>query len=292
MLGSTMTRVLENISVNICEFNRSGISVTQTNEARKFDIVANSNLLEVFSGLKIDYIINCVGVIKQLIKPNAEASINLAYKINAEFPEILARYAKKLDIPVIQIGTDCVYSGRAGLYSENSLHDPIDIYGETKNIGELASPDFMLIRCSIIGKELESSNSLLSWVLSQPLNSLINGYTNHFWNGITTLHFSQIVSGIIKLGTFNPGVLHLVPQDIVSKYDLVRMIARAFDRSDLQIRKFEAESNINRSLVTINPIRNQSLWRDGGYISIPTIEEMISTYGVWTKKLNQNISWS
>jgi len=283
MLGSTMTRVLENSTVKVYEFNRSGISITQKNDARKFDIVENSNLLEIFSDLKLDYIVNCIGMIKQLIKSNDDLSLNLAYKINTEFPEILAEYAKKLDIPVIQIGTDCVYSGHTGLYSENYSHDPSDIYGETKSKGELASSSFMLIRSSIIGNELTSSNSLLSWVLSHPHNSSINGYTNHYWNGVTTLHFSQIVSGIIRLGTFKPGVSHLVPQDIVSKYDLIRMIARAFGRNDLRISKFEAEIAINRSLTTINPSQNQSLWQDGGYIRIPTIEEMVSTYGVWIK---------
>lgn len=285
MLGSTITRVLGNNLVAVYEFNRSGISITKKNQARKLDITKDIDLSEIFSELKIDYIINCIGIIKQVINSDDQNSIELAYKVNSNFPLKLNSYAERMGIPVIQIGTDCVYSGKEGLYSEDHPHDPIDTYGLSKDIGEQSSTASMIIRCSIIGKELNTVNSLLSWVLSNPNNSSVNGYTNHFWNGLTTLHFSQIVYGIIKFGTFKLGIFHLVPVDIVSKYELINLIAKSFDRNDLEISKFEAESMINRSLITNNPEQNLSLWQDGGYNKIPTIEEMVSTYAAWIKTI-------
>lgn len=283
MLGSTITHVLANNLVTVFEFNRLGISITKKNEARKFDVTKSYEFSEIFSGLKIDYIINCIGIIKQLIKSDDKSIIKLAYTVNAEFPSKLNNYSASFGIPVIQIGTDCVYSGKRGLYSEENPHDPIDTYGVTKNIGEQSALSSMVIRCSIIGKELDSSNSLLSWVLSNPNNSTIDGFINHFWNGVTTLHFSQIVSGVIKSDSFKYGVFHLVPGDIVSKYELINYIVREFGRIDLRINKFEAENEINRSLITIYPENNLSLWQNGGYNKVPTIEEMVSTYAVWSK---------
>jgi dTDP-4-dehydrorhamnose reductase len=281
MLGSTLTRGLENNSTTVYEFNRSGISVTKKNESRKLDVVTDNNIMESFNGLKLDYIINCIGLIKHLINIKDQDSIKLAHNINAEFPSKLNNFAKSLGIPVIQIGTDCVYSGKIGGYAEDQLHDPTDIYGITKSMGEIESSSTMVIRCSIIGKELRTSNSLLSWVLSQTHNSRINGFTNHFWNGVTTLHFSQIVSGIIESETYKEGVFHLVPHGVVSKYELINSIAKEFDRSDLQISKFEAEVPINRSLITTHPERNLQLWSNGGYNQIPTVAEMVSTYAKW-----------
>ena len=117
----------------------------------------------------------------------------------------------------------------------------------------------------------------------QPNNSKINGFTNHFWNGVTTFHFSQIISGVIKNDFFTHGLFHLVPSDIVSKYELIKLIASSFDRQDLIISKFEAETTINRSLITVNPQINLSLWKNGGYNVVPTIKEMVSTYSTWTK---------
>jgi dTDP-4-dehydrorhamnose reductase len=284
MLGSTLTRVLENQFKTIYEFNRSGISATGKNQTRVIEVTDSNCLLNSFNGLEIDYIVNCIGMIKHVIDENDQNSVNLAGKINSEFPANLNIYASGLGIPVIQVGTDCVYSGKSGLYSENDPHEPIDIYGETKNAGEQSATDSMLIRCSIVGKELKSRNSLLEWVISQPIGAKVEGYVNHLWNGVTTLHFSQIISGVIKSSAYKPGILHLVPRDIVSKFELINLISSEFGRSDLQISQFEAETPINRSLITINPERNLQLWRQGGYNEIPTISEMVSTYAKWSQK--------
>jgi dTDP-4-dehydrorhamnose reductase len=284
MLGSTLTKVLENQFETIYEFNRSGISATGKNQTRVIEVTDSNCLLTSFNGLEVDYIINCIGMIKHVIDENDQNSVNLASKINSEFPANLNIYANTLGIPVIQVGTDCVYSGKSGLYSERDPHEPIDVYGETKNAGEQSATESMLIRCSIIGKELKSRNSLLEWVISQPLGAKVEGYVNHLWNGVTTLHFSQIISGVIKSGAYKPGVLHLIPKDIVSKFELINLISSEFGRSDLQISQFEAETPINRSLITINPERNLQLWRQGGYNEIPTISDMVSTYAKWSQK--------
>ena len=284
MLGSTITRGLENNSMTVYEFNRSGISVTKKNESRKLNVVTNTDVSKSFNGLKLDYIINCIGLIKQLINIKDQNSISLAYNINAEFPSKLNNFAKSLGVPVIQIGTDCVYSGKIGGFAEDQPHGPTDLYGITKSIGESELNSTMVIRCSIIGKESGTSNSLLSWVLSHSKNSRINGFTNHFWNGVTTLHFSHIISGVIKSGTYKPGVVHLVPKNIVNKYELIKLIASNFGRSDLQINQFEAEVPINRSLTTINPERNRQLWNNGGYNGEPTIAEMVATYAKWLQE--------
>jgi dTDP-4-dehydrorhamnose reductase len=286
MLGSTLTRVLENQFETIYEFNRTGISVTGKNQARVIEATDSNCIMTGFNGLEFDYIINCIGMIKHVIDENDQNSVNLASKINSEFPINLSIYADRLGIPLIQVGTDCVFSGKSGLYSERDPHEPVDIYGLTKNIGEQSAIDSMLIRCSIVGKELKSRNSLLEWVISQPIGAKVEGYVNHLWNGVTTLHFSQIVSGVIKSGAYKPGILHLVPKDIVSKFELINLISSEFGRGDLQISQFEAEMPINRSLITINPERNLQLWRQGGYNEVPTISEMVSTYAKWSQKVS------
>lgn len=283
MLGSTLTRLLQSKCETIYEFNRAGLSVTDSNVSRQIDITSTYSIAEYLDGLELDCIVNCIGLIKQLIDENSLNSIELANKINVKFPQNLNSYANVNKIPLIQIGTDCVYSGKSGWYSENNPHDPIDLYGITKSLGEKFSHTSMIIRCSIVGKELKSTNSLINWALSQPYGSTINGYTNHMWNGVTTLHFAQIVWGIIHNKRYEPGVSHLVPKDILTKYELIDLITKNFGRNDLLVRKFEAENSINRSLITVNSERNLRMWQEGGYNELPTIEQMLSTYANWTK---------
>jgi dTDP-4-dehydrorhamnose reductase len=281
MLGSAMTRVLRENSVNILEFNRRGVSATGGNKSKAFDAIKKNDLIEIFKKPKFDYIINCVGVVNKLINNEDQDSIDYAYKINAEFPAALDECSIKFGIPVITIGTDCVYSGKSGKYSEINAFDPIDHYGISKSIGEKAGTSSMVIRSSIIGREKNTSNSLLEWVLAHPKDAVIYGYVNHIWNGVTVLHFSQVVLGVILNANFRVGIFHLVPNDSVSKYELLHIIAREFGRADLMIEKFEAASSINRSLITTDIERNLQLWQDGGYNQIPTIDEMISTYSTW-----------
>lgn len=283
MLGSALTRLLQSKFESVYEFNRSGNSVTGKNFTKQIDVTSDYNIAESLNGLEIDYIINCIGLIKQLIQEDNSKSLDLAKKINFEFPQDLNSYANNFEIPLIQIGTDCVYSGKSGRYSENNPHDPIDLYGITKSLGEKSSESSMIIRCSIVGKELKSANSLMEWVLSQPYGATINGYTNHIWNGVTTLHFAQIVLGIIQNKRYVPGVAHLVPKDIVNKYKLIELIAKNFGRDDLIVTKFEAENSINRSLISVDPERNLRMWQEGGYNEIPAIGQMLSTYADWTK---------
>jgi dTDP-4-dehydrorhamnose reductase len=285
MLGSTMTKSLDGKFTNVVEFNRQGISVSNSNQSEVFDVLKDKNLSKVFKNYKFDYIVNCIGVVNKLINDKDQGSIDYANKINAEFPSDLNSYSMKFGIPVITIGTDCVYSGNRGRYSEVDLFDPNDHYGVSKSIGEDASTDAMVIRCSIIGREKRPSNSLIEWVLSHPKNALVKGYVNHIWNGVPTLHFSQVVLGIIKNNNFKSGRIHLVPKNSVSKYELLMIIAREFGRDDLRIEKFEAEISVNRSLITVDLERNLRLWQDGGYTDIPTIKEMISTYARRLSKL-------
>lgn len=281
MLGSTMTRFLEQHFGSVIEFNRSGESVTGNNRALQLNLLEEYDLHNLFKDLEVEYIFNATGLIKQKINPKNDFDLAAANLVNNIFVENLNDFSLATGIKVLQIGTDCVYSGEDGNYSENDPFKPTDVYSKTKSLGEVASTEAMTLRCSIIGKENIGAFSLLSWVLSQPLNSKINGFTNHYWNGLTTLHFSKIVSGIISSGSFAKGIMHVVPSDSVSKYELVKIIASSFGRFDLEVEEFSTETAVNRILSTDNPGGNLQLWRRGDYSSVPCIEEMVSEYSSW-----------
>jgi len=167
MLGSVLTRYLASIGFKITEVNRHGVPIVSGNEFRKFSVEDGEvKLVSILSKGQYDCIINSVGIIKQKIDNSDSDSIRTAYEINSNLPLYLNNFSKNNGIPLIQIGTDCVYSGNKGKYSEKDLFDPIDVYGKSKLEGEVNSKDVMTLRCSIIGKELSTNKSLLSWVLS------------------------------------------------------------------------------------------------------------------------------
>jgi dTDP-4-dehydrorhamnose reductase len=81
-----------------------------------------------------DVIINCFGLIKQLVDAQDPLS---TLPVNAMFPHRLARLCGFAGIWMIHVNTDCVFSGRKGLYTENDPSDAEDLYGKYKFIGEL-----------------------------------------------------------------------------------------------------------------------------------------------------------
>lgn len=276
MLGHQIADILENTTHNVFVTLRDK---KKCDNISKFYFDANEdaeeNLSRIISDVSPEYIVNCIGVIKQVVDESKVKDRLSLIKVNAELPHLIASVIENSSIRVIQIATDCVFNGQDGNYSEQSNHNAEDLYGITKSIGEIDSLNFLNLRCSIIGTEIDSKGSLLSWVLSQEKGAAISGYVDHYWNGITTLAFGKIVLGLINKGTWEAGTWHIVPADQLTKCQLVTLIAEKFDRGDLCIKPVTASTAINRTLITTSPENSAELWVGGGYSEVPKIDFLI-----------------
>jgi dTDP-4-dehydrorhamnose reductase len=242
-----------------------------TLDAERVDREPLERLLEGF-----DWVINAIGVIKPHIRDDVPADVERALRVNAVFPHTLAGAAEKSGCRVLQIATDCVYSGARGLYRESDPHDALDVYGKTKSLGEVGSPRMHHLRCSIIGPEPKTRLSLLEWLRGQSRGAALKGYSNHRWNGVTTLHFARLCSAIIKKDLELPNLQHVVPRGTISKAELLQCMAREFDRGDLAIADVDAPAAVDRTLATEDEVCNRRLWTAAGYADPPTVPEMIA----------------
>jgi dTDP-4-dehydrorhamnose reductase len=222
------------------------------------------------------WIINAIGITKPLIRDDNPQQIERALRINSLLPHAIARFAQFDGARILQIATDCVYSGAKGRYVETDTHDALDVYGKTKSLGECYSSNFTNLRCSIIGPEPKDFKFLLEWFRLQSPGSRVNGFVNHKWNGITTLHFARICAGIIETEVPSPHVQHIVPEGIISKAEMLQEFARAYRRPDIDINDTVASSVIDRTLSSANPDLNQQLWMAAGYPSPPSVPQMIA----------------
>jgi dTDP-4-dehydrorhamnose reductase len=229
--------------------------------------------LDVMSGH--DWIINCIGITKPLIRDDNAADVERAIQINAVLPHRIAAHAARTGARLVQIATDCTYSGARGAYYEDDPHDALDVYGKTKSLGEVKHPGVHHLRCSIIGPEPKEYKFLLEWVRRQPHGARLKGFTNHLWNGVTTLHFARLTLGIIKAGLTIPPVQHIVPADAITKDALLREFARSYGREDIEIQSVEADLGVDRTLRTRRPDVNQTIWKAAGYGRVPGAVEMV-----------------
>ncbi|MFX0074885.1 MAG: dTDP-4-dehydrorhamnose reductase family protein [Candidatus Hermodarchaeota archaeon] len=219
-----------------------------------YDITQLEN--KEFVDLNPDYIVNCIGITKPFSRDDDPEGVKRAITINSEFPWKLSDYTKKYNIKVIQIGTDCVYSGKKGLYSELDQHDPLDVYGKSKSLGEVFDGSSLIIRCSIIGPEFKKQHSfLLEWFLNQPQGGTIGGYEHHLWNGITTLQFAQLCEKIITSNLYDKlieksTVHHYTPNNIVNKYELMNIFNDVFKKELKVNRVNKPDEKVDRTLTS------------------------------------------
>ena len=270
MLGSAVVKELLAGGFDVQIASRTRGLIFDASDLMAKELLSSANLK---AG---DYVVNCVGLTKSRIDENSLESRALAVKLNIEFPNDLAKTAAEQGIRVVQVATDCVFSGATGNYDEIAPHDPLDVYGKTKSLGEIPSQSVMHLRCSLIGPELGRNSLFFEWVRQQPLNAQLKGFTNHIWNGLTSTTFGKIVSGLMREDLFAPGVQHLVPGDKVSKDELVRLELAALGRTDVSVESIEASAAIDRTLATKNQDLNSGLFRAAGYPGLPTIEQMVS----------------
>jgi dTDP-4-dehydrorhamnose reductase len=194
-----------------------------------------------------DAVVNCAGVIKPMI---AKTPIEDVLRVNAIFPRNIGRLCKAIDVPLIHITTDCVYTGAVGNYDETATFDADDVYGMSKNAGE--TDDAMVLRTSIIGEEFGQARSLLSWAASQR-GKQVNGFTNHRWNGLTTTYLCDTIHDILKEKLFAYGIFHVHSPNTVTKDDLLKILSDVYEL-ELTVAPVAAEVACDRSLSSIFPL--------------------------------------
>lgn len=274
MLGSRVVQEIAKRNIVVSGITRQSHQDFSLGKSESEDSKLLSSLEKKFG--RPTHIVNAIGVVKPRIDETKKESVLNAIQGNTLFPRNLGSYCEENSIHLIQIATDCVYSGTKGSYSESDLHDPTDVYGQTKSLGEFQSHQISLIRCSIIGCENQNKYSLVEWVNSQKRDAAINGFTNHNWNGLTTKVFGLVAGGIIASNVTPIGKLHLLPKDRVSKFELVNLIKIELDRDDIVVNEFQASTIVDRTLSTELEEMNQKIWESTGFDSAPSISEMIT----------------
>lgn len=258
------SRFTDYMSAKVSDVHWYSLDAIECDEAELAEILVDAN-----------WVVNAIGATnRQIVDTDAEM-VERAIRVNSFFPHQLATLAAASGARVLNVSTDCVFSGESGGYLESSICAPGDVYGKTKSLGEVKSASVTNLRTSFVGPEPKAPQFLLEWVLGMAKDSELKGFTNHIWSGVTTLHFAKIVSGIVVENLMLPNVHNIVPLGQISKADLLRTIADAFGRSDLTVNDIAVPVSVNRSLATENIELNRKLWSSAGYDEPPAYGEML-----------------
>ncbi|HII66272.1 TPA: SDR family oxidoreductase [Candidatus Woesearchaeota archaeon] len=193
------------------------------------DVTDIKKLGMAIQGIKPSLVINAIGVVKQVCDDPVPA-----ITLNSLFPHQLAGICGTNKARLIQVSTDCVFSGKKGNYSEEDAPDADDLYGRSKLLGEVAYGSHLTIRTSIIGRELSTHHGLVEWFLSQ--KGQVNGYTKAVFSGLSTAELSRVIIQLSKKPDIK-GLLNIGTGKI-DKCSLLELIKKEFGRDDITIQPY------------------------------------------------------
>lgn len=238
MAGHTVALYLEERGYEVFRAARGEKNSEKNAAIDVLDFVTLGNWLDQ---VKPDVIINCVGILNKACDLRPDLSI----LINSYLPHWLEqKYSQSLN-KVIHMSTDCVFSGARGSYSENDVPDGSTMYDRTKALGELLNNKDLTFRMSIIGPDINPDGiGLFNWFMRQ--QGQINGYGKAIWTGVTTIELARAMDVAIQKDVV--GLYHLVPDNGIDKFSLLKLFKSAFDKNNVDIVRTE-DVVIDKSLV-------------------------------------------
>lgn len=264
MAGHIISLYLKEHGHDVTGFARSKSAFVPT-------ILGDASNAELLRGAIIagnyDTVINAIGLLNQFAENNQAAAANL----NGCLPHFLADITASTHTQIIHMSTDCVFSGKTGGYTEESIPDGATFYDRSKALGELNDSKNLTLRNSIVGPDIKASGiGLLNWFMQQPGPS-VNGYTGAIWTGQTTLQLAKTMETAAKERAC--GLVNAVPDNSITKFDLLKLFNKYLRGGGL----------------TINPVdgvvADKSLIRTNFEFAykIPDYETMVAELANWMK---------
>ncbi len=199
----------------------------------KLDLSNEKNIRTLIREIKPDIIVNAAAY---TAVDKAEEEIELAHKINALAPQVMAEEALALNALLIHYSTDYVFNGEKGkAYTENDVTDPINVYGESKLAGENAikkvACHYLILRTSWVfasrgnnfllsmlrlGRERDELNIVADQAGSPTSARLIADATSHIvWQARKELSAEKFTSGLFHLASSGKTSWHGFADEII-----------------------------------------------------------------------------
>ena len=187
----------------------------------------------------------------------AEDESALAFKVNADVPQGIADICQDLNIPLIHISTDYVFSGLNGPYDESADCDARGKYAESKLAGEQAvlksSGRVAVIRPNVLygeGKQLTSS--FVDWLVNElKANRSVRIVDDQFNNPTYARRLADVIRIVFEKEAW--GIWHFGSKEVVSRYTFALNIADTFGLSSALI---NAISTVDLNQKAPRPMRS------------------------------------
>jgi dTDP-4-dehydrorhamnose reductase len=240
--------------------------------------LTNATLLNSWlENVNPDIVIHCAAIVDVDL---CEENINLATALHVKATKVMASYLDNNNSRLIYISTDSVFDGKKqSAYNESDLVMPLNVYAETKIIGERITQSIcggLVLRTNIVGWTQGSCISFAEWLLKGLTDGMpLNLFYDVNFSPLSVYDFSHIIEKIIENPVF--GLYHCTSKDGISKYNFGKKMAKIFQLSDSAINKVSVANMMFKAKRPKNMVLDsKKLAKDIDYEMPTAVESIIS----------------
>jgi len=191
------------------------------------DITDEQQVREMVFETKADYVVNCAAFTDVNA---AEDNPEIAFKVNADAPEYMAKVCKEQDIPFLHISTDYVFGDNKedGYMEDHSEFNPLNVYGVSKLDGEqrvlqTGGKNYILRTSWLFGPGATNFIEKISkYAKELPVLKVVTDEV-----GCPTYVKDLSEAMILALKEkIDPGIYHVCSRDSLSRYEFAQEILR------------------------------------------------------------------
>ena len=187
-----------------------------------------------------------------------QANPQLAYDANVTTAVNVAEASAFLDIALVHISTDHVFSDGTGWFTEMDKPHPLNVYAETKALADTrvldCHPGALILRTNFFGHDAPERESMSSWILSKLCaGEPVNLFSDVFFTPVLASNLARDAMELVAQGA--SGIFNIASKDRVSKYEFGLLLCEEFG---LDKGLVASESIDNRSDLVVRP-RDMSL---------------------------------
>ncbi len=186
-------------------------------------------LIKALEALEPQFVIHAAGLTSV---EQCEANPTLAKYINVDLTKNLATVCAKLNIPLIYISTDHLFSGNESLVNEDHPVSPVNVYAKTKAEAEArvldSDAETLIIRTNFYGWGTSYRHSFSDMVINHlRVGKKISLFKDIYY---TPMLIEPLVNSVHELAQKKAqGIFNVVGDDRISKYDFGLKLAREFN---------------------------------------------------------------
>ncbi len=257
------------------ELEKRGIEAVGV-DIQEMDITDGASVSRIISQEMPDAVIHCAAY---TAVDAAEENEELCRRVNAEGTRNIAKICKELDIKMIYISTDYVFSGRGERFWEpEDEREPQSVYGQTKYEGELAVQAllerYFIVRIAwVFG--VNGKNFIKTMLKLSENHDTITVVNDQFGSPTYTYDLARLLVDMVQTEKY--GIYHATNEGICSWYEFACAIFKeaGIPMTVKPVSTAEYGAKANRPA---NSRMSKDKLEESGFERLPTWQDALKRY--------------